>query len=167
MTFYPVMGSRSAVWHDQGMNKAPKTRRQGILGGLVTWRTKELVARPMNPTPIRVHHSLAIGQSGRMLEYEKNNEHLPVEWKDLFKGPLGVAARKPDLGRSGSQEGVVKKTGPQKSEIKLDSTVDTRPIKRAVGLESVAKWFAAKESRPLPFAKQPIPAKGSTYTHGL
>jgi len=74
MIFYLVMGSRSAVWHNQGINEAPKTRRQGILGGFVTRRTEELVERPLDPAPIRPQHFMAIRPSGRMLKGEINNQ---------------------------------------------------------------------------------------------
>ena len=102
-----------------------------------------------------------------MLGYGKNNQPLPVEWKDLLEGPLGVAVQKSGRRQSGGQEGVAKKQSPR--FLRLNCTQQLIPDKSnwRSGLESIVKWFVAKKGRLPPLAERPIPAKGPTHVHGL
>lgn len=168
MTFYPVMGSSSAVWHDQRMNKAPKTRRQGILGGSRHMANKGAGSTSSEPHP-NSHPSLpgdtTIGDNARIRNQQSTS--TPVEWKDSFEAPLSVVVRGSGRRQSGSQERVAKKQNPINLRLNRTQRLVPDQSSRRSGLESVAQWYAARECRPPPLAERPIPAKGSTHVHGL
>ena len=168
MTFYPVMGSRSAVWHDQGVNKAPKTRRQGILGVSCHMANRETGGTSFEPHP-NSHPSLpgdaTIGESARI-----RNKHSTSTcgMEGLIRGPSGRGdSRIGPQGKSGSQEGVAKRESPRNLRLNLYSSVDTRPIKPAVGFGEQSKVVRCERKPTSAPTERPIPAEGSTHVHGL
>ena len=168
MTFYPVMGSSSAVWHDQGMNKAPKTRQRGILGGSRHMANKGAGSTSFVPHP-NSHPSLpgdtTIGENAR-IQNKQSTSTCGMEGP--IRGPFGRrGSRIGPQGKSGSQEGVAKKQSPRNLRLKLYSSVIHDRSSRRSGLESRAKSYAVRESRPPPPSERPIPSKGSAHVRGL